>query len=341
MDPLRPTGKDLSLKWPSHTTALLWYGLGTDAPRTASQGERMALEQTQVLRTFELVWALGDLFPQAASFTYGVMAAVTPRLIPQYENSRLLGPGGGVWGIPQNGHLYSFPRYAWEHFRSGILGNAKLRPQVVERLAANPDLRDLLDLNETCDDAATWAFGPIPAAIDKLHQVEGAVDTTQALPVMDETQIAALEMARAAHVMVSLWKQGLGPEPPPDIVASTQYDFEATAANPTQQTFFALRRFTGRVDPAWTPAEVGQWAAIQDTFHERWFTGLLAADPKATWEAATDHFLAHLAMNDANTWLLFSCGNGPLIANCPAGPGRRGKMTARQALPVLLERLGL
>lgn len=348
MTPIRPSGKDLSLKWTNNSSALVWFPLGSKDPQTATQTIRDKMEHTLVLRTFQAIRFFKDIpeFSSAVAYAYSQLATITPRLSPEYEARALFSPGGGLWIVQPGGHHYSFTRYALKRFRDNVISHKSLRTLVASRFSLSPelrDLRDLLNLNEECSGAATWKQGIPPSKIDGVREDLAPVDTRKKQETLTIEQEALLFQVHSFHHLVDAWRNGLGPKPEDGIVEKGHLAFESSAKNDVQLHFFQMKPFEGYADPSWSQKEIGQWANIQGTFHHRWMEGILDGDWKKVREADTDHANAHFCMNDADdrVKVLFSCGNGQKISQCPVNPKRYGKMTPREALPVLLDRLGL
>ena len=336
--PIRPTGRDLSLKWKSGTYAYRWFPL-SGTPHTASQAERDAMEWTLFARTLDVMRAASDLCPAAATYACTQVNLVTTRVGvgSQYEGA-LQKPGGKVWQIGANGRHYSVERSALRRFRY-CLRSTRVRAACAERFGASAamvDLRDLLDLNETCAGDAAFTFGPIPSEVDGAREDMAPVNTRRLLPPRTPAQQELLHQTHAAHAAVSSWRCGEGPSPAPGIVPAAHLAYEASARTETEQHFFAMKPFSGYVDPRWTQDQVCQWARIQDVFHRRWMQAQMAGDWAAARQADTDHLFAHLCMNDATPELrvLFSCGNRQRIDSC-------GKLSCADALSVVSARLGL
>ena len=344
MTPIRPSGKDLSLKWTNNGNALVWFPLG-GTPLTATQTERDKMEHTLVLRTFECIRIFKDLpeFKSAVSYAYANLAAITPRLSPEYEARALFGAGGGIWIVQPAGHHYSFTRYSLKRFRDYILSNKRIQAEAASRLSSNTEMRDLLDLNAACSGPATFKHGIPPKKVDGVREDTGILNTKKRIAPLTPVQIQLLHEVHAAHHMVDAWRNGTGPQPPPGIVEKGHLAFEATAVDDDQLHAFQMKAFSGAEDPSWTREEIGQWAKIQGTFHHRWMEAIEEGDWRLVREADTDHATAHFCMNDADdrVQVLFSCGNGQGISKCPVDEKRYGKMTPREALPVLIARLGL
>ena len=335
--PIRPTGRDLSLKWKSGTYAYRWFPLA-GTPHTASQAEKDAMEWTLFARTLEVVRAASDLCPVETRYAYTQLNVVTTRVGvgSQYEGA-LQKPGGGVWEVGANGRHYAVERSILRRFRRCLTG-LRQRKACAERfgVAAMVELRDLLDLNEACDGPAEFAFGQVPRTVDGAREDDAPVDTRRLLPPRTTTQLERLHQTHMAHEAVSSWRCGQAPEPAPGLVRDAHFAYEQTAQTETERHFFALKPFSGHQDPRWTPEELCLWARIQDVFHRQWMDAQMAGDWAAARRNDTDHLFAHLCMNDATPKLrvLFSCGNRQRIDAC-------GKLRCRDALSLLSARLGL
>jgi len=335
--PVRPSGRDLSLKWESGTYAYRWFPL-SGTPHTASQAERDSMEWMLFARTLEVLRAAGDLCPAEARYAYTQMNLVTTRVGvgSQYEGA-LQKIGGKIWQIGANGRHYSVERSVLKRFRACLM-RGTVRDDCAARFAAPAamtDLRDLLDLNPTCDGPATFEFGPIPSATDAARARRAPVDTRRLAATPSEAQMALLHQTHGAHGAVSDWRCGLAPRPPDGVVPAAHLAYEQSAADETQAHFFAMKPFSGYVDPHWTPDEVCGWARLQDTFHARWMAAQEIGDWAGARQADTDHLFAHLCMNDASPRLrvLFSCGNAQRIDGC-------GKLRCADALSIVSSRLG-
>jgi len=335
--PVRPSGRDLSLKWRNGTYAYRWFPL-SGTPQTASQAERDAMEWTLFARTLEVMRAAKDLCPVETRYAYTQLNIVTTRVGvgSQYEGA-LQKPGGKIWQVGANGRHYSVERFVLKRFRS-CLTRESVRDECATRFAATAamtDLRDLLDLNPTCDGPATFEFGPIPSQTEGARERRAPVDTRRLVAVPSEAQMTLLHRAHEAHGAVSSWRCGSAPRPTDGIVPAAHLAYEESAANETQAHFFAMKPFSGYVDPHWTPDEVCGWARLQDTFHARWMAAQEIGDWAGARQADTDHLFAHLCMNDASPRLrvLFSCGNAQRIDGC-------GKLRCADALSIVSSRLG-
>jgi hypothetical protein len=336
--PIRPTGRDLSIKWSNGTYAYRWFPL-SGTPHTASQAERDAMEWTLFARTLEVIRAAGDLCPVEARYAYTQVNLVTTRVGvgSQYEGA-LQKPGGKTWRVGANGRHYSAERFVLKRFRSCLM-RASVRDLCATRFAASAalrDLRDLLDLNEDCDGPAAFTFGELPSTIDRLRETHAIVDTRRLVVPPDPTQQMLLHQTHAAHAAVSDWRCGLGPQPPDGIVRTAHLAYEQSAESETQSHFFALKPFSGVEDPRWTRDELCGWARIQDVFHQRWMAAQEIGDWAGARQADTDHLFAHVCMNDATPRLrfLFSCGNGQRIDSC-------GRLRCADALSIVSKRLDL
>jgi hypothetical protein len=119
--------------------------------------------------------------------------------------------------------------------------------------AALLDLRDLLDLNEACDGPAAFRFGELPSTFDRPRENHAIVDTRRLVAVPGPAQQTLLHQTHAAHAAVSDWRCGLGPQPPNGIVPTAHLAYEQSADSETQAHFFALKPFSGYVDPPVDP----------------------------------------------------------------------------------------
>jgi hypothetical protein len=341
MTPIRPSGRDLSLKWESDTYAYRWFPL-SGVPHTASQTEKDAMEWTIFALMLDVIHAIGEFCPNAMRFAYGPSAinTVTTRLGcgSQYEGA-LQRDSGSVWEVGANGRHYSMERGVLRKFREEVLSTklAVKKQPIVAKLAQLENLRDLLDLNPECTGPATFTLGEIPKKVDQDREDAFFIDSRKKMKPLTSYQDGLLADVHHRHHEVSEWRRDptAHPQPAPGYVEAGHLAFEASADDEEQLHFFTMKPFRGTEDPKWTRAQLGTLATIQDTYHHRWMEKIRAGSWKSRGDD-TDHLLAHLVMNDSDPRLLFlfSCGNGAKIDAC-------GKLTAQQALVELPKRLGI
>lgn len=339
MTPIRPTGRDLSIKNTDDTYPLRWYPLSSPTPHTASETERDAMEWRLFAKTCQVMQALQYICPSAYKYAVGPsgIPTVTTRLGigSQYEG-QLQKPGGSVWVVPAKGRHYVVERSILEKFRSEAIST---RNRAAAAAALSPDLKDLLDLNATCSGPAGFLLADVKQLkVDQVREDAFPLDTRKKQQPLNTQQQSLLRMTHEAHHAVSAWRKDPVnvPPPPPGIVQRCHDAFEASALDELQLHFFQIKPFSGVEHPGWTREELGLWAAIQDKYHHAWMDGMLTGDWAKVREADSAHLFAHLCMNFGPTcWqFLFPCGNGQKIDSC-------GKYLPKDALPVLRQRLGV
>lgn len=336
MDPIRPTGRDLSLKWTNSTYAYQWYPLSGQQPHTASQTEKDAMEWHLFAKTLEVARILRYICPSAYKYAQTEIAKITTRLGigAQYEG-RMSEGQGGVWEVGANGRHYSIERNILKKFRAELMSWVKRNGRFTN---LNGDLLDLLDLDDSQTQPARFTFGPVPKKVDGKREDAFRIDTRVRMPALTQMQTALLLATHKAHHDVSAWRKDPEhvPPPPADIVAKSHFAFELSARDELELHFFQVKPFSGFEGHEWTRPELAGWAALQDHFHHTWMDGIIAGDWGKVRRADTEHLWTHVQMNMGPTFCQFlhSCPNENRIDNC-------GKMYPIQTLPVLLSRYAI
>lgn len=333
MTPIRPTGRDLSIKNPDTVYPLRFMGMGSTTPHTASETERDAMEWHAFALLCETARVLEKVAPSAFKYFRSQAQVITSRLGigSQYEGA--VTEKRGVWAVPAKGRHYAIEVNCAKKFRAEIFK----KPAGADALANWPNVRDFLNLNANCTGPAEFPLAAKPV-LDKARVSLGLLDTRQRMAFLTPQQAMLAKETHAAHHRVSAWRKDPAnvPAPPPGIVQAAHDAFEASARDETELHFFQVKPFSGVEHRDWTRTELGYWASIQDAYHHQWMDGLLAGDWGAVRRADSAHLFAHLCMNfGPDCWtFLFPCPNEPHIDDC-------GDFTPRVVLPKLLDRLGI
>jgi hypothetical protein len=331
MTPIRPIGRDLSIKNLDDTYPLRWYPLST-IPHTASQTEKDAMEWHLFAMTVEALRLLEHACPSTFRFATSAsgLAAITTRLsaVSPYEGALVKG-SGAVWEVPAKGRHYVIERSVLDKLRAECL--KKTAP--IAPLASRPDLRDLLNLSPDCKGPAAFTLADVKGLrVDSVREDAFVLTSKVTQRPLTSDQAALLRATHEAHHAVSAWRKDPihVPQPPLGIVQRAHDQFEASAQDEGQLHFFQIKPFSGVEHPGWAREELGAWAAIQDTYHHRWMEFMLAGNWGRVRESDTAHLFAHLCMNvgPASPWLFVF-------------PWSAAKLPPRLALPDLQQRLGL
>lgn len=337
MTPIRPTGRDLSLKNTNSTYFYRWFPLSSSVPHTASQTEKDMMEWALFAKTLEVMRVLGHVAPQAlkyAASSSGLMAITTRLGIGSQYEGQLVKKGGAVWEVGPKGRHYSIEFSILKKFRAEVFK----KPAAVTALASHPDLRDLLDLNLACNGPAEFTFGKPPTKVDGVREDAFPVTTKKRMPLLTPSQISLLKETHAAHHAVSKWRKDPQnvPPPPPGIVQYSHDVFEASARDEEELHFFQVKPFSGYEHPGWTREELGILADIQDVYHHQWMDRIIQGD----WRGRQDdtaHLWSHVLMNIGPhpTWeFRFPCPESDHIDNCD-------DFTPRATISILRKRLGV
>lgn len=297
MTPIRPTTRDLSLKFTNSSYAYKWFPLGGAVAHTASQTEKDMMEWTLFARTIECLRYLAPFIPSVYRNAFGSngLLPVTTRLGIGSGYEGAVTERQAIWEVGPQGRHYSNERSILKDIRAAVYK----KPGPRQAFAARPDLRDLLDLNPTLDGPAEFTLAPIPTKYDTKRAAAFPVTSKKRMPLLTQGQLALLEATHAAHHIVSDWRRDPvnKPAPPQNIVGMAHDMFEASARNEEELHFFAMKPFSGFEHPAWTRIEIGQWATIQDHFHHEWKDAIRIGDWGRARRLDTQHLWAHIFMN--------------------------------------------
>ncbi len=336
---LRPTVAELSLATArsgtgyNYSSFYQWF-----RGRTATQTERDVLEaQAAVYFVQAIAYVHGfDGSDAVAQKAVGQLNLLTARLLQGYEMRELVKPGGGRWIIQIGGHHYSAEQYGEEAIQ-GFLLQAKHAAQCGATIP--PELATLLDVrvvNGRCVRGTLNAAPAVPVEpYDGARALTNLIQSNVPRPPLLPSQVALLHAADDCH-------GGRGP-------AGCSTDallqaFEASARNATEQHFFQMSRFSGKIyaqpehADGWTPDEAMAWHRAQDAPFHAWAAEVegLHGDlddhrPAGRWGFARmhddDHSDIHVCGNlwpDAGVMVRLSCYPTD-IHECPV-------LTCREAL---------
>lgn len=308
----RPTGADVSERLGGNYELYL-------QGHTASQQERDCMEGTRLEYLNTLIFAVGDLVPDATEVAHACKSLTYTRLYVQgtYRGNTFEAPGGTwIHGQPI-GRLYSCPFYALRAFRTYLMAS-KTRNEAAERLANAPELRNVLDVNQTLTGPAEFDLGDKPE-FDSARSKDFAIDTRKAFLPCGNGDCTDLAETDAVHMCFTSSKcerpttqecQDIFDAGTTVDAAHVKYE-SGCAGDEDCEWFRRMQPFHGFQDTnTWNSTQLCQLADLEDVAHEAWDNAQLSGDPKQTEHTSMQHDVLHAMENDGQGWLVVFPGEG-------------------------------
>lgn len=299
-DICRPVGSDISI---ARSCTNYFYAFEGE---TADQSTRDCLESYARKTAVDFIILAKDLAPNGtkAAINGLTLSLTRTEVIPPYRGS-LQNPGGAIWDYAH--HPAGRDYQVWcTSFRTiaSELGSASKRAAASERFANSPNLRLVLNKNETFSGPSGVPLDSPPLDTDKasLFPIDTTSNGPQFLPCatgdcsdlqdVDDAHVCDVDKKLGRPVTPlcqSLLDRGVS-------VSSALAAYEAGCPEDDGDCkwFRRLPPFPGSIDPNLSAAAKAQWPQITDIFHHKWVEGERAGDAKSTQLDGFRHFIAHV-----------------------------------------------